>query len=125
MERSNQNFGKKLEELRLSGGIEVELTNLVPLVTNRERFPTAPQYLPKLILIRDQKILILKRFVNVAKFRKAEDPFSNLLLCEPWRSVEDLSKLENNMEASRKALKRRKELLPFSCVVYPDNIVNK
>ena len=60
LEKTNPNYAKKIEQLQLSGGVEVDLDNMVPLITNRIRFPDAPRYLPKLILIRNKKILVLK-----------------------------------------------------------------
>ena len=120
LEKTNPNYAKKIEQLQLSGGVEVDLDNMVPLITNRIRFPDAPRYLPKLILIRNKKILVLKEKENVVKFKNGNVPLTDLLLCEPWRNAEDINNLEINPTVMEEAKKRRKDLMPFSAEVYPE-----
>ena len=120
LEKTNPNYAKKIEQLQLSGGVEVDLDNMVPLITNRIRFPDAPRYLPKLILIRNKKILVLKKKENVVKFKNGNVPLTDLLLCEPWRNAEDINNLEINPTVMEEAKKRRKDVMPFSAEVYPE-----
>ena len=120
LEKTNPNYAKKIEQLQLSGGVEVDLDNMVPLITNRIRFPDAPRYLPKLILIRNKKILVLKEKENVVKFKNGNVPLTDLLLCEPWRNAEDINNLEINPTVMEEAKKRRKDVMPFSAEVYPE-----
>ena len=120
LERDNPNYEKKIEELSLTGGIQLDTEIFVPLITNSLKFPNAPKFLPKLILIRNNKILILKKKTNVVKFKNPKDPMTNLLLCEPWRSSDDFSQFEENPELLKEALKRRKLLMPFSVDNYPE-----
>ena len=120
LEKTNPNYAKKIEQLQLSGGVEVDLDNMVPLITNRIRFPDAPRYLPKLILIRNKKILVLKEKENVVKFKNGNVPLTDLLLCEPWRNAEDINNLEINPTVMEEAKKQQKDLMPFSAEVYPE-----
>ena len=103
-----------------NNGIEADTDYLVPLVTNRERFPNAPEYLPKYILLNNNRILVLKRKMKVVKFKNPTEPLTALLLCEPWRSFEDLDVFENDPELIKNAFLRRKEVLPYSVANYPE-----
>ena len=114
MEKENSNYQVKVKELKLLGGIEADIDNFVPLVTNKDRFPNAAPFLPKFILINNKKILRLKKNKNVVKFKNTSDSLTSLILCEPFTSCEQFNEFENNSELIRNAELRMKEILPFS-----------
>jgi hypothetical protein len=87
---------------------------LVPFVTNRDRYPDAPKYLPKYILMNETKILELKESQTILKYDNTSKPLTILLLCEPWRSFEDIDIFLTDLKMIKKAFSRRKEALPYS-----------
>ena len=109
----------KLAELIINGGVLADTEEMVKLVTNETRFPHADVYLPKFLLLENQKILVLKKKQNVLKFDNPGAEFTTLLLCEPWRIPEDFDQLEADPEVMSKAKLRMKKLLPFSS--YPED----
>ena len=115
LDESNVNYKIKLAELINNHGIEASTDILVPLVTNRDKYPDAPSHLPKYILINEEKILELKESETVMKYENASELLTVFLLCEPWRAYEEFDDFENDPTMIRKALLRRKEALPFSC----------
>ena len=116
------NYQVKAKELERLGGIEADTEKLVPLITNSERFPDAPAFLPKFILINSHKILVLKQNRNVVKFKNQSSELTSLLLCEPFTSTEQLDEFENDSNMINNAVLRMKEILPL-CEFYPE-IVN-
>jgi hypothetical protein len=110
----------KVNELIKSGGVESPTENFVPLVTNRDRYPDAPRYLPNYILINKKKILALKKKLNVVKFKDHSEPITALFLCEPWRAAEEFDNYEVEPRMIEMAMLRMKQILPFSCNKYPD-----
>ena len=113
LKESNVNYKNKLAELRNNEGIEVSTDILIPMVTNRERYPHAPTHLPKYILI-EEKILELKESETVLKYENTSEPLTIFLLCEPWRFYEEYDLFERNPTMILEAFLRRKEALPFS-----------
>ena len=96
------------------GGIDPDTEKLVPLVTNNERFPDAPTFLPKFMLINNHKILALKKKKNVVKFKNKSIALTSLILCEPFTSSDQLNVFENDTYMINNAVLRMKEILPFS-----------
>ena len=92
------------------------------MVTNRDKFKDAPKFLPEYILIKNKKILILKKNPNVIKFKDAAEPMTALILAEPWRDPEELDEYEINQDSEdvKKARLRIKQMLPSSVLNYPD-----
>lgn len=119
--KDNVNYQEKVKELKRLGGIEADTENLVPLVTNSERFPDAPAFLPKFILINNHKILVLKKHRNVVKFKNKSSSLTSLILCEPFTSSEQLNEFENNSNMINNAVVRMKEILPLS-EFYPEMV---
>ena len=66
LEKSNSNFTKKIEELRKNENILTATTNLVEVITNEERFPLAPTYLPEYVLINDRTVIMKKRSLTLS-----------------------------------------------------------
>ena len=93
--------------------MEVETENLVLLITNRERYPLAPKYLPRYMLL-ENKILVLKRQKCVLKFKNEGQALTDLILYEPWRSPNDFDVLEADPDIIKKARSRIKEVHPHS-----------
>ena len=112
LDKNVKNFEEKCTQLEKSGGVEVDTEILVPFVTNREKYKNAPNYLPKTILLRNGKIMIMRKGNNIVKYE--DNQLANLILCEPWRLDADLDELEGNLEVCRMAEMRRKEVLPYS-----------
>ena len=103
-----------MESLKSYGGIDPDTDKLVPLVTNRERFPDAPQFLPKFILINNHKIVVLKKERNVVKFKNKSIALTSLILCEPFTSSDQLNDFENDNDVVKNCVLRLKQILPFS-----------
>lgn len=120
MEKSNLIYNEKVQELKRTGGVESSTEQFVPLVTNQDRFPDAPRFLPKYILIQGGKILVLKKKPNVVKFKDAAGHLTPLILCEPWRLSQEMDDFENNIELCKLASLRFKKILPLSTVYYPE-----
>ena len=114
LEQSNPNFKNKLEELKRNGGLEVETENLVLLITNREKYPLAPKYLPRYMLLDNTKILVLKSQKCVLKFKNEGLALTDLILYEPWRSPNDFDFLEADPDVIQKARIRKTEVHPHS-----------
>jgi hypothetical protein len=121
LEKDNVNYQEKVNELKCLGGIEADTENLVPLVTNSERFPDVPAFLPKFILINNHKILVLKKNKNIVKFKNKSSPLTSLILCEPFTSSDQLNQFEMNSTMINNAVLRMKEILPFS-EYYPEMV---
>ena len=83
LDKNVKNFEEKCTQLEKSGGVEVDTEILVPFVTNREKYKNAPNYLPKTILLRNGKIMIMRKGNNIVKYE--DNQLANLILCEPWR----------------------------------------
>ena len=108
---TNKNYMIKLKELENSDGIQVAVKSLIPLVTDQDRFPSAPSHLPEFILINRKKILQLKCKENIVKFTDPSEPLTTLMLCCPWSSSEDIDKFGNSSEVLKDAILRRDEIL--------------
>lgn len=115
------NYQEKVKELERLGGIEADTEKLVSLVTNRERFPDAPAFLPKFILINSHKVLVLKKHRNIVKFKNRSSALTSLILCEPFTSSEQLNEFENDVNMIDNAVIRMKEILPLS-EFYPEPV---
>ena len=109
-----------MNELRNNGGVEASTSKFVPLVTNRERFPQAPLFLPELILIGNKKIIQLKKNPTAVKFKNGGQPMATLVLAEPWRDPKEFDTLEMDPEVLIKATLRIKQMIPLSSCYYPD-----
>ena len=83
-------------------------------MTNRERYPDAPEHLPKYILVNETKILELKDTQTILKYENPSEPLTILLLCEPWRAFQDFEIFLNDPTMIKNASLRRKEALPQS-----------
>ena len=83
----------------------------IELVTNRTRFPNAPKYLPKYLLIK-KKILSLRKNSATLKYETPHDDVVSLLLYEPWRNPEDITILEMDLITVEEAKMRRKLVFP-------------
>ena len=112
LDKNVKNFKEKCIELEKNGGVEVDTEILVPFVTNREKFKNAPNYLPKAILLKNGKVLSMRKGETIIKYE--ENGLANIILCEPWRQDIDLGEMEGNEEVCRMAEMRRKEILPYS-----------
>ena len=112
LDKNMKNFKEKCIELEKNGGVEVDTEILVPFVTNREKFKNAPNYLPKAILLKNGKVLSMRKGETIIKYE--ENGLANIILCEPWRQDIDLGEMEGNEEVCRMAELRRKEILPYS-----------
>ena len=112
MDKNGKNFEEKRMQLEKSGGVEVDTEIIVPLITNRDKFKNAPEYLPKTILLTSGKVLIMRKGKNIVKYE--ENKLANVILCEPWREDSDFNELEGNCEVYSMTEMRRKEILPYS-----------
>jgi hypothetical protein len=83
-------------------------------VTDHEKYPNAPAYLPLFMMIGEEKILELKNYETIVKFDNASDQLTTLILCVPWRNPEDLDGIESSNKIKEDAFSRRKEILPYS-----------
>ena len=119
LETSNPNYSQKLKELKDSGGTLAATENLVRLVTNKNRFPEAPNFLPQYILLRNMRILTLKKKENVVNYSNNEN-LTNLILVEPWRSPDDLDWIERDLELFEDVMRRKRLILPLSSPMYPE-----
>ena len=122
LETSNANYKEKLEELEQSGGILAATDNLVSLVTNRSRFPGAPAFLPQFLLLKNKKILTLKKKMNIVKYQNRKQDLTNLLLVEPWRYPEDLDWMEGEGDLAADVSRRKKLILPHSSLINLEEI---
>ena len=113
-------YKEKMNELRNNGGVEASTSKFVPLVTNRERYPQAPRFLPELILIGNNKIIALKKNPNAVKFKNGGQQIATLVLAEPWRDPAEFDTLEIDQEVLIKANLRIKQMIPMSSCYYPD-----
>ena len=112
LRKDNANYKKKIEELTAMGGTQVSTDIFTPLVTNRERFPNAPEYLPHYILINDT-ILVLKKNSSVLKYSDPEEDMTNVILFEPWKK-DDFGEIIDHEDTVKKAKERRYEVFPFA-----------
>ena len=71
--------------------------------------------MPSYILIRNKKILVLKKNKNILKYNNPETDLTSLLLFEPWRKPEDIGNLEEDPEIVRSAKRRGEEFFCDSC----------
>ena len=116
LEDSNKNYDEKLSELKKLGGIQASTDIIVTLITNREKYPQNKiENLPSYILIRNKKILVLKKNKNILKYNNPETDLTSLLLFEPWRKPEDIGNLEEDPEIVRSAKRRGEEFFCDSC----------
>jgi hypothetical protein len=106
--------------LRKSEGIEASTDVFVPLETNRTKYPNAPLFLPKFLLIGGIKILILLKNPNIVKFNQSSLPLTSLLLCEPWRVGADFDEMEHDQILLESVISRRKKILPSCSDDCPD-----
>ena len=109
---SNKNYETKLEELKKSGGTQSSVNRIIPLVTDRDKFPSAPEHLPEFILINGKKILQLKSKENIAVFQKPSEPLSIIILCCPWNSPDEIEKIKESSKSLEDAISRRNVILP-------------
>ena len=122
LEISNANYKQKVKELEESGGTLESTENLVIVVTKTNRFPEAPTFLPQYILLRNMKILTLKKKENVVNYSNNEnnENLTNLILVEPWRSPGDLDWMELDLELIEDVIRRKKLILPLSSPMYSE-----
>ena len=114
MEKTNPNYIKKVQELKKTGGIISSTDILVPLVTNRDRFPNADKFLPKFILLSNDSVLELKTKPFIIKYKEACKPLTMLILFESWRTPTELDAMEGDPELVRAAFLRKREVFPFA-----------
>lgn len=120
LEKQNPCYEEKKQELRRNGGVEASTSMFVPLVTDRDRFPQAPRFLPAYMLIGNKKIIVQKKQLNVVKFKDGGEPIATLVLVEPWREAQEFDKLIGDQEVLTKAQLRLKQMIPTCSCDYPD-----
>ena len=73
------------------------------------------------MLLKNKKILTLKKNKNIVKFTNPNDKLTDLILCEPWREPTDFDTFESDAGMIKNATMRKIKMLPF-VEEYPEDV---